>query len=187
MFEDDPDTLPNLGQTNGEDVYDGRTYKKRIVPPMASAKPKDNARIRLHDAVGNPLPRVAYKVTTPGYETGERFADDSGWAYVPIGASCPSTPIDIQWDKLDNGEFIYQQSVMLDCGTGASNDVGKLRLKNLGYDIANLKNAVDQFQLNYGLTRTAPTNDQMDNTTLNKLQAIFETDDCNATRNQGTA
>ena len=143
---------------------------------------KDMARVRLHDAVGNPLPSVVYKVTTPGYETDECTTDDEGWAYVHVGAVCPSTPIDIQWDKLDNGEFIYTQSVLLDCGTGADNDAGKLRLKNLAYDTDDLDEAVDQFQLNYGLTRAAPTNGTIDDETLKKLQEIFEKDDCNATR-----
>ena len=185
LFPSELGVLPPVpGETasgRGEKEYPEWRYRS-VELRVGAPDNKDIARVRLHDAVGNPLPSVVYQVTTPGYETDECTTDDDGWAYVHIGATCPSTPIDIQWDKLDNGEFIYKQSVLLDCGAGATNDAGKLRLKNLAYDITNLDKAVDQFQLSYGLTRTAPTNDQMDSDTLGKLQEIFETNNCNATR-----
>jgi outer membrane protein OmpA-like peptidoglycan-associated protein len=174
--------VPGEKAKKGEPEYPEwrrRSVDVRFGPPSG----KNLARVRLHDAVCNPLPFVAYQVTTPGYQTGECMTDGEGWAYVPIGPECPATPIEIQWDKLDNGEFIYSHPVILDCGSGAKDSgVGKLRLKNLGYG-DDVKTAVDLFRFDYGLTPVTLTTDgTIDQDTLDQLNEIFEVRKCNATR-----
>lgn len=138
------------------------------------------AKLRLHDAVGNLLPNVTYKVVTPSFETGEKTADSAGWARIPLNA-CPDM-LEIEWDKLENGKFAYRRSVHVDCGQGLDDETGKLRLYNLAY-IEDLKESADRFQIDYDLARKAPSSDgKLDNATKRKLKEIFETHKCDATR-----
>ena len=178
---EEPDLSFDADYPEMSEVYVPGIYKREHLEPIASAMAKGSPRIRLHDAAGNPLPGVVYQVLTPGCQTDERKTDGEGWAYISSTSSPPDT-VDVQWDKLDNGAFLYSRSLHVDCGVGPTNEAGKLRLHNLAYT-GDLAQAVDRFQLDYGLARTPPTGGgTIDDVTLGKLDEIFAQRGCDATR-----